>query len=310
MLNFSKKNEEAHFCRPPKHPTMHYLPAKPATIILLLLLSCFSQAYCQTETDSTEMEEEEMDTATEASQAKTQKPELFTSGFIDIFNSGQVNASARFLRLNIGEPGKFSVPLSFYSGVSSNNFQSQSARPYDPKSNAHLIIDYINPLSGLINVSSESVIFFKQTEKITKPGFTYQVGERLLTGYRTVYESDDEHSTGTETVVPINFFNSFGSVGLYFQTGAWEKNNKDDNEVGLFWLSLRFISCYTSPKQIKNFLPDIETTGIYCGYSFGFGVEINSVVNIKVLYYKYIKQPEIDYYPSIYQFSFNYCLKN
>jgi len=288
---------------------MQRFPSKPAIILLLLFTGWGNSAFCQAETDSTEMEEGEeeevIDTVT-----KDKKPELFTSGFIDIFNSGQVNASARFLRLNIGEPGKFSVPLSFYTGVSSNNFQTQSAQPLDPKSNAHLIVDYINPLSGLINVSSESIIFFKKNCKITKPGFTYQIGERLLTGYRTIYESDEEHTAGTETVTPVNFFNTFGSIGLYFQTGAWEKNNKDDNEVGLFWLSLRMIACYTSPRQIKTFLPDVETSGIYTGYSFGFGVEINSVVNLKVLYYKYIKQPEIDYYTSIYQFSFNYCLKN
>jgi hypothetical protein len=281
----------------------------PAKIVLLLLLiNCSDTAFCQADADSTGTEEE-IDTTSLAS-AKKQKPELFTSGFIDIFNSGQVNASARFLRLNIGEPGKFSVPLSFYSGVSSNNFQSQSSGTYNPKSNTQLIIDYINPLSGLINVSSESVLFFKRTRRITKPGFTYQVGERLLTGYRTANETGDEHTNDDETVVPVNFFNTFGSLGLYFQTGAWEKNSNNENEVGLFWLSLRLICCYTSSKQIKKFLPDIETNGIYVGYSFGFGVEINSVVNIKVLYYKYIKQPEIAYYPSICQFSFNYCLKN
>lgn len=285
------------------------LPSMPAIILLLLFTGWGNLTICQAQTDSTEMEETEEEEITDTI-IKDKKPELFTSGFIDIFNSGQVNASARFLRLNIGEPGKFSVPLSFYSGVSSNNFQTQSAQPFDPKSNAHLIVDYINPLSGLINVSSESIIFFKKSCKITKPGFTYQIGERLLTGYRTVYESDEEHTAGTETVTPVNFFNTFGSLGLYFQTGAWEKNNKEDNEVGLFWLSLRLIACYTSPKQIKAFLPDVETSGIYTGYSFGFGVEINSVVNLKVLYYKYIKQPEIEYYPSIYQFSFNYCLKN
>jgi hypothetical protein len=287
---------------------MFFLPSHTAKIFtLLLLLSCCSSAFCQNE-DSTVVEEE-TDT-TEVASAQTQKPELFTSGFIDVFNSGQVNASARFLRLNIGEPGKFSIPLSFYSGVSSNNFQSQAAGTFNPKLNGQLVIDYINPLSGLINISSESILFFKKTEKITKPGFTYQIGERLLTGYRTIYESEDEHSAATESVQPINFFNTFASLGLYFQTGAWEKNNKEDNEVGLFWLSLRFISCYTSAKQIKKFLPDIETNGIYCGYSFGFGVEITSVVNIKVIYYKYIKQPEIDYYPSICQFSFNYSLKH
>src|SRR5689334_23065086 len=52
------------------------------------------------------------------------KPEIFTSGFIDIVNSGQVNASARFIRLYVGEPGKFAIPLSLYSGVSSNSFQN------------------------------------------------------------------------------------------------------------------------------------------------------------------------------------------
>jgi len=30
------------------------------------------------------------------------KPEILTSGFIDIINNGQVNASARFIRLFIG----------------------------------------------------------------------------------------------------------------------------------------------------------------------------------------------------------------
>lgn len=289
---------------------MYCLFPKPAFILLLLFVSCCNVAVGQEEADSTATEEAEEEVTISDTTAGDKKPELFTSGFIDIFNSGQVNASARFLRLNIGEPGKFSVPLSFYSGVSSNNFQSQSSRPFDPKSNAHLIIDYINPLSGLINVSSESIIFFKKNCKITRPGITYQIGERLLTGYRTVYESDEEHTAGTETVTPVNFFNTFGSIGLYFQTGAWEKNNKDNNETGLFWLSLRMIACYTSAKQIQTFLPDVETSGLYTGWSFGFGVEINSVVNLKVLYYKYIKQPEIDYYPSIYQFSFNYCIKN
>jgi hypothetical protein len=38
---------------------------------------------------------------------KAYKPEILTSGFIDIVNNGQVNASARFIRLMIGETDKF-----------------------------------------------------------------------------------------------------------------------------------------------------------------------------------------------------------
>ena len=241
--------------------------------------------------------------STKLSKVEKQKPEIFTSGFIDIMNSGQVNASARFIRLYIGEPGKFAVPLSFYSGVSANNFQSQSTiASSGNKSNDQLVNSYINPLSGLINLSSDGVIFLNKTKKITKCGLLYHFGERILTGYKTGLASNPQ------TGKPVNFFNSFGAAGLYFQTGAWERSN--NNNMGLFWLSLRYIGCYTNPAQLKEFLPDISTSGIYTGYCLGFGVEINNLVNIKVLYYKYTKQPEIDYYLPIYQFSFNYSIKN
>lgn len=54
-------------------------------------------------------------------QAQGIKPEILTSGFIDIVNNGQVNASARFIRLFIGEQGKFAIPL-FKVNVSSHIF--------------------------------------------------------------------------------------------------------------------------------------------------------------------------------------------
>lgn len=233
---------------------------------------------------------------------KFYKPEIFTSGFIDIVNNGQVNASARFIRLFIGEPGKFAIPLSLYGGVSNNNFQSQSNTGGLQNNNDHLVNQYINPLSGLVNISIDGIIYFRQTQKITKTGFLYHAGERLLTGYRT------GQVTSPLTGKPSNFLNSFATVGLYYQTGAWERNNAKN--VGIFWLALRYIGCFTNPKQIKEFLPDINTNGLYHGYSTGFGVEINNLINVKVIYYKYIKQPEIDYSLPIYQFSFNYALKN
>jgi hypothetical protein len=229
------------------------------------------------------------------------KPEILTSGFFDIVNNGQVNASARFIRLFIGEPGKFAIPLSIYSGVSSNNFQNQQSQSFT-RSNDHLVTNFINPLSGLANLSVDGVLFFNKKQRLTRCGIIYHVGERILTGVRT------GPVTNPQTGKPINFLNSFGVTGFYFQTGAWERNNA--NNVGIFWFALRYIGCYTRPSQIKEFLPSIETNGFYHGYSLGWGVEINKLVNIKVLYYKYKKKPEIDYSLPIYQFSFNYSLKN
>lgn len=231
---------------------------------------------------------------------KPPSPEIFTSGFIDIINNGQVNASARFVRLFIGEPGKFAIPLSLYSGVSSNNFQNTQS--YSQRSNDALVTNFINPLSGLANISVDGIAFFnKKSTKVTKAGLLYHTGARILTGIRTGPVTDP--ATGK----PVNFLNSFGSLGVYFQTGAWDRNNSKN--VGISWFAFRYISCYTNPNQLKEFLPNINTNGLYHGWSLAWGVEINNFVNIKVVYYKYVKKPEINYYLPIYQFSFNYTLK-
>lgn len=212
-------------------------------------------------------------------------------------NNGQVNASARFIKLYIGEPDKFSIPISFYGGISNNTFQSSSIA----KSNELLVNQYINPMSGLVNVSLDQTLYLRKTQKLTKIALIVQVGERLLNGVRIGLITDP--MTGK----PINFLNTFSTTGLLLQTGAWEKS--DSKNIGIFWIAIRYHFCKSSPKSIKEFLPDIVTNGIYTGYSIGFGIEINKLVVIKAIYYKYSKAPEIDYGLPIYQFSFNYTMQ-
>jgi hypothetical protein len=232
--------------------------------------------------------------------SKKLKPEILTNGFIDIVNNGQVNAAARFIRLYIGEQGKFAIPLSFYGGVSSNNFQNTNS--LNGNSNKQLVNSFINPLSGLVNVSVDGVAFFdKSDSNVTRVGGLYQVGARVLTGY--VQGAAGNPQTGS----PVNFVNGYLTAGLYFQTGAWERNNAGN--TGIFWASWRWIVCYSSASSLKEFLPSLETDGYYHGYCLGMGVEINNLVNIKILYYKYFKAPEIDFNQSIYQFTFNYSLR-
>ena len=229
------------------------------------------------------------------------QPEILTSGFIDVINNGQVNASARFIRLLIGEPGKFTIPLSIYTGVSSNNFQNQYTVG-GQRSNDQLANSFINPLSGLVNISIEGIIFFNRMNiKLTRSGFLYQAGTRILTGYKTGSLSDP--STGK----PINFLNSYCSSGMYFQTGAWEKNNTKN--VGVCWVTGRYILCKTGAKQLTSIIPGVQTNGFYHGWSAGWGVEINNLVNIRVIYYNYDKSPEIVFTEPIYQFSFTYSLR-
>lgn len=154
----------------------------------------------------------------------------------------------------------------------------------------------------MANVSIDGVIYSKkQRLKITKPGLLYHFGERVLTGVKT--GSLLNPAIGR----PVNFLNSYASLGLYMQTGAWERSN--NKNLGITWLAFRYILCYTNPERIKEFLPTNKTNGTYKGYSIAWGVEISKLVNIKIVYYDYIKKPEIEYYLPLYQFSFNYSIK-
>jgi len=229
------------------------------------------------------------------------KPGILTNGFIDVMNNGQVNASARFIRISIGDPGKFAIPLSVYSGVSANNFRDQLS-PFGERSNVHLLNSFINPLSGILNLSAEGIFYLKNENQFSRVGFPYHVGERVLTGFRTGSLLDPQAGR------PVNFLNTVAATGVYFQTGAWERFTSSN--IGLFWLVIMLHGCYSHPGNLRSFLQGAQTNGWYLGYSFGLGVHINNLLNLRAVYYKYTKPPEIEYSLPIYQFTFNYSLRN
>jgi hypothetical protein len=211
------------------------------------------------------------------------KTDFFNAGFIDLISSGQVSASARLIRLMIGEPGKFAIPLTVYGGVSNTAFQQQAVFSLN-RSNEHLVTQFITPLSGLLNVSVDGMPVLSKVSRITKWGLLYQVGERMLTGYRM--NSGINPFAGRSH----NFLNTYA-------------------QLGICWLSLRYHLCYTDPAQLNIFLDGLRTNGLYSGFSLGFGVEISYLVNIKAIYYRYAKAPEPAYSLPLYQFSFNYALQ-
>lgn len=248
-------------------------------------------------------------TQTESLQkVSSSKTALFNAGFIDLVSSGQVSASARLIKLMIGEPEKLHIPFSVYGGVSNAAFPQNSMYSYN-KSNEHLLTQFISPLSGLLNFSIDGIFYFgskkqssnKKKEKLTRFGWLYQAGERVLTGIRT------GPMTSPLTGKPYNFLNSFAVGGMYLQTGAWEREK--EGNMGICWLTWRYHICYSNPTQLRVFLQDLSSNGFYTGFSLGFGVEISTLVNIKAIYYRYNKAPEMDYGLPIYQFSFNYALQ-
>lgn len=161
------------------------------------------------------------------------KPELFNSGFIDFQNSGQMNASARVFKIYIGEPKKFMLPLSIYSGVSGNNYNTNAASVASGAASQQMVLGLINPMSGVFNFSTDNTFRFgKRTKSLTGISFVYQLGEKMITGQQAF------------TLKSFSFFSTYANTGLLFQTGAWEKDK--EKNMGVFWLLLRYHVVRTS----------------------------------------------------------------
>ena len=152
-----------------------------------------------------------------------------------------------------------------------------------------------------MNISSDGYIFTgKNKKKLSRAGFLYNISGKILTGFR------EGPLTDPATGKPVNFFSSLLTTGLYFQTGAWEKNNAGN--LGICWSAIRYIFSLTSEKQLRSFLQHVNS-GSYHGWSIGWGIEITNLVSIKLLYYKYIRGPAIEQRLPICQVTFNYTVK-
>ncbi|HUR10385.1 MAG TPA: hypothetical protein VM012_03400 [Flavitalea sp.] len=250
-------------------------------VLVLLCLCCWSKLFSQV-ADSGLLRQyrpAEPDT----------KTELFTNGFVDVLNNGYTNASARIFRLYVGQPGRFALPLSLYTGVAANNFNPSLFR-----SNDELILQLINPLSGILNISVEGRSSGKKNSSLTRIGGQYQGGSKLLSAHDPSF------------LRTITFLHSFVNAGIFFQTGAWERNKQQ--EVGIFWVLLRILAATSSSTLIEILLHHSVRQPIV-GFSIGTGIEINKVLNMKVFYYHYLNQEKPLSRLDIFHLSFNYSMK-
>jgi hypothetical protein len=220
---------------------------------------------------------------------KTPKPEILTGGFIDIIQNGQMNASARLFRLFIGEPGKFQIPVSLYTGVSANNLSYN-------RQNDEFILNLISPGSGIFNLSFDgnNTILGKK-QKFTSLQIQYQAGFRFL----SFFNKNIQRNT--------NFFNSINTLGLTFITGAWERNKPGN--MGIFWLNIRGLFS-GNPEMALNEILGQPVSGKLFGYSAGFGLEISQALNVKIFYFRFLNNRDIAAFtPSFLQLTFNYSIK-
>jgi hypothetical protein len=217
------------------------------------------------------------------------KPEILSGGFIEVYNNGQMNASARLFRLYIGEPGKFQIPVSIFTGVSGNNFNSSQQAE-------ELAIAIINPGAGTfsLNFDGNSKLAGK-AQQYSSLHVLYHSGFRYLSVFnRNAFRS-------------ANFYNFISGLGLAFVTGAWERNRTSN--MGYFWLSLRGIYSHSPPSIFRNFFTEPVDQNIL-GYAGGIGIEISRSLNVKANFFHILSNRDMEAFNRpVLQVSFNYSAR-
>lgn len=228
-------------------------------------------------------------------------PDWLSAGMMELGQGGQMQASARVVRLMIGEPGKWQIPLSVYSGVTQAGVVPMNGVGLNNRSNESITWQLYSPWSGIINMGFEGQRLYRRWGQQSAFRFVFQFGERLLSGYRVGPITDP--LTGKQQLL----WNHYLVVGWVLQTGAWERTNPKN--LGRGWLMARMHLSYSAPEQLKGFFSLAELRGLYGGASLGFGVEVSRVVQIRCAVYWPVRGPEWTTSRNLTQFSFQYNWK-
>ena len=192
--------------------------------------------------------------------------ELFGKGLLDYGFAGQVQASAQALKINIGEPKGFYLPVYLLVGATNGDIGSE-------KINKSTVLSMINSTGGLMNLSTNFYAKLYASESaITSLRFTSQLGAKLVTGRDSL--------TNDGQIRPMGFFEG----GLVFQTGAWEADAGYE-EGGIFWVQARYAIMSMAKDDLKSYFGE-KVDQLPSGPKLELGILIKNKVNIKLSYFK------------------------
>ena len=239
--------------------------------------------------------------ADSATRGIMEPPEWLSAGMMELGQGGQMQASARVVRLNIGEPGKWQIPLSIYSGVTQAGANSMNATGTGFRSNESITWQLYSPWSGVFNIGFEGQRMWSSWGVQSGLRFVFQFGERVLTGYRV--GSLNDPLTGKQQ--PL--WNHYAVAGCVLHTGAWERSNP--RNLGRGWVMARTHLSYSAPEQLRFLFPIEGMRGLYGGASMGLGIEVSRLVQVRCSVYWPIRGPEWSNQRNLTQFSFQYNWK-
>lgn len=205
--------------------------------------------------------------------AEEKSVELFGKGLLDYGFEGQLQAAAQAVKINVGEPNGFYLPIYLLVGATSGDFGSSEI-------NKGTVMNLINPTGGTFNLSTNVYVkLFSSESGITSLKFNSYLAGKLISGRNLVDNSAQ--------MKPSGYFDS----GLFFQTGAWvdEDGYKDG---GIFWIQAKYSLSYMDKEDLQSYFGPSVTTAPH-GPRVEIGCLIEGRVNIKLSYYKSADRDEV-----------------
>jgi hypothetical protein len=252
-------------------------------IFTMFLILVHSISYTQT-IATPDLDDEDMPNTPKS------KPEIFTKGSMDISVNGQLNANARLVKLNLGEPNKFYVPTALFVGVTTRAIGNYQL-------NDELLQNFINPYAGLMSLCVDDERRFRKRPKaITGFSFVYQVGIKILNAYDT---------TARKFGV---FHTQFVNMGIGFITQAWERDNNNVTKKGFFWVQAK-VHLTKLPQQQVAKMVNKNYHEKLIAYSIIAGIDIDKSINFKFNFYKYLQNPITEKVQPMVQATVNYNFK-
>ncbi|MBM3432324.1 MAG: hypothetical protein FJX92_04880 [Bacteroidetes bacterium] len=232
----------------------------------------------------------------------TEPPDWLSAGMMEWGQGGQLQASAPVVRLLIGEPGKWQLPLSVYSGVTQPGSNAVMGMVNGSRSNESITWQLYSPWSGMMNVGFEGQKLCSNWGSYSALRMVFQAGERVLSGYRVGALNDP--LTGKQQFL----WNHYAVFGWVIHTGAWERSNPKN--LGRGWLMVRGHLSYSAPEQLRGLFSLRDFRGLYGGASLGLGIEVSRVVHLRAGVCWPVHGPEWSPLRSLAQFSFQYNWKS
>ncbi len=200
---------------------------------------------------------------------KLPKPSFLDQSYLDIFTNGSFQASAQLIKVHIGEPAGYHVPLYICMSLSGSTIKQDTSK-------IGIFGSLINPIGGTISASlSRNHRGFRKyvgkTSEITHAGFSYHTSIRLINGQNNKQE-----------IVP--FVSFYSDVGVYFQTGAWLAN-ENPNNLGIFYFQPKLFFCTQKQSKVTEVFGEKVPSTLF-GASVEVGIHIASKLNFRVIYSK------------------------